>query len=136
MIKVQDIIYVAHRVPDLERILQEAEIPVKVSAVVNEHNLPELDEFLERCHRIGVSRLVLRQLYGTSWPWPSIPEAVPAGEYRGNPVLDYAGMEVTLWNFDRSTCRSLNLFADGTPEFSRPSEMATRGRTSEVQLLV
>jgi pyruvate-formate lyase-activating enzyme len=104
----------SRRVPDLERILQESEIPVKVSAVVNQHNLPELEHFLERCHRIGVSRLVLRQLYGTSWPWPRLREATPVSEFRGNPVLDYAGMEVTLWKFDQSTCRSLNLFADGT----------------------
>jgi MoaA/NifB/PqqE/SkfB family radical SAM enzyme len=104
----------SRRVPDLARILQESEIPVKVSAVVNQHSLPELELFLERCHRIGVSRLVLRQLFGTSWPWPELSDATPVGEYRGNPVLDYAGMEVTLWNFDRATCRSLNLFADGT----------------------
>jgi hypothetical protein len=28
--------------------------------------------------------------------------------------MDFSGMEVTLWSFEASTCRSLNLFADGT----------------------
>jgi hypothetical protein len=38
----------------------------------------------------------------------------PKGSYRGNAVMDFSGMEVTLWSFEAATCRSLNLFADGT----------------------
>jgi hypothetical protein len=36
------------------------------------------------------------------------------GEFRGNPVMSWGGMEVTYWDFDESRCRSINLFADGT----------------------
>jgi hypothetical protein len=28
--------------------------------------------------------------------------------------MDFFGIEVTLWSFEASTCRSLNLFGDGT----------------------
>jgi hypothetical protein len=34
--------------------------------------------------------------------------------FRGNPVLDAGGMEVTFWDWEDSDLRSLNLFADGT----------------------
>ncbi len=101
-------------VPDLARILERAAIPVKVSAVVNEHNEAGIDEFLERCRAIGVRRLVLRRLFGERRPWPAFGGLNPTSDYRGNPVMDFSGMEVTLWNFEASTCRSLNLFADGT----------------------
>jgi pyruvate-formate lyase-activating enzyme len=104
----------SRQVPDLERILERAAIPVKVSAVVNEHNEPRVEDFLERCREIGVRRLVLRRLFPDSRPWPAFAGLRPAGSYRGNPVMDSLGMEVTLWRFEASTCRSLNLFADGT----------------------
>jgi len=104
----------SRRVPDLAGILERAAIPVKVSAVVNEHNEGGIEKFLARCRRIGVRRLVLRRLFGDHTPWPSWEGLRPAGEYRGNPVMDFSGMEVTLWSFEAATCRSLNLFADGT----------------------
>ena len=104
----------SRRVPDLAGIVERASIPVKVSAVVNEHNEPGVEEFLERCRAIGVRRLVLRRLFGDPRPWPSFASLRTAGQYRGNPLMDLSGMEVTLWSFEASTCRSLNLFADGT----------------------
>jgi pyruvate-formate lyase-activating enzyme len=104
----------SRQVPDLARIVERAAIPVKVSAVVNEHNEAGVEGFLERCRGIGVRRLVLRRLFSDSRPWPSFAGLRRAGEFRGNPVMDFSGMEVTLWIFEASVCRSLNLFADGT----------------------
>jgi pyruvate-formate lyase-activating enzyme len=104
----------SRRVPDLARILERAAIPVKVSAVVNEQNEAGVESFLERCRALGVRRLVLRRLFSDPRPWPSFAGLRSVGEYRGNPVMDFCGMEVTLWSFDASSCRSLNLFADGT----------------------
>jgi len=115
--RIYDKLMGSRHVPDLARILDRAAIPVKVSAVVNEHNEPGVEEFLERCRAIGVQRLVLRRLFSEgadTRPWPSFGGLHPAGQYRGNPVMDFSGMEVTLWSFEASTCRSLNLFADGT----------------------
>lgn len=104
----------SRKVPDLERILAAATIPLKVSCLVNEHNVGEVDSFLDRCRRIGLRRLVLRRLYGDTRAWPLLRDRVPVRSYRSNPVYDWDGMEVTYWNFEESQSTSLNLFADGT----------------------
>ena len=102
------------RVPDLEAIVARARIPVKVSCVINEENIAEIDEFLRRCRDIGVRRVVLRRLYGDRREWNVLPGIAPARQYRNNPVYDLDGMEVTYWDFDATTSSSVNLFADGT----------------------
>lgn len=102
------------RVPDLARLIAASQIPVKVSCVVNEHNVHEIDAFLARCHAIGVRRLVVRKLFGETRTWAILQGLPIVRSFRGQPVMDYNGMEVTYWNFDASSCRSLNLFADGT----------------------
>jgi hypothetical protein len=102
------------RVPDLERIIARSRIPVKVSCLVNEHNVDEIDSFTERCRSIGVRRLVLRRLYGETRRWPILEGVPPASFYRNNPVYDIGGMEVTYWDFDLASSTSINLFADGT----------------------
>jgi hypothetical protein len=104
--------------PDLESILQQAKIPVKISCVVEPHNQPEVGDFLFRCQAIGVKRLVLRKLYGNTQSWSSLLDLTGLGltfrtTYRGNPVFDFQGMEVTLWDFDQAESTSLNLFANG-----------------------
>ena len=129
----------SRHVPHLTRILERAAIPVKVSAVVNEHNEPGLEEFLERCRAIGVRRLVLRRLFaegGDHRPWPFFGGLRPVGQYRGNPVMDFSGMEVTLWSFEAATCRSLNLFADGTlgTSYLLTETEEVFGRTASVSL--
>jgi len=79
-------------VPDLAAIITQSRIPVKVSCVVNEHNVREIDSFLERCRQIGVQRLVLRNLYGQACQW-QLPGGLPIkSHYRGNPVHDFHGM--------------------------------------------
>jgi MoaA/NifB/PqqE/SkfB family radical SAM enzyme len=111
-------------VPDLAQIVKRAQIPVKVSCVIDEHNREELPQFVERCQAIGIKRLVLRRLYGDaqnvgSGLAPLLGDRAghaytKRGEYRGNPVYDLDGLEVTVWNFDDCECHSLNLFSDGT----------------------
>lgn len=104
----------SRRVPDLERILAAARIPVKVSCVVNEHNVGEIDAFVRRCRALGVQRLVLRRLYGETRRWRLVEDLPLVGSFRGNPVRDCDGMEVTDWDFDATEMDSVNLFADGT----------------------
>ncbi len=101
-------------VPDLEKILQHAAIPVKVSCVLNEHNIHEIPAFLSRCAAIGVRRVVLRKLFGETRRWEVLPGERPVRFYRENPVYDIQGMEVTYWDFDATTSSSINLFSDGT----------------------
>jgi hypothetical protein len=103
------------RVPNLAEIMRQARIPVKVSCVLNEHNSGEIAEFLARCRDIGLKRLVFRQLYGDTRRWPIFDRLPQIGFYQGNPVYAYNGnLEITTWNFDQTTSRSLNLFSDGT----------------------
>jgi MoaA/NifB/PqqE/SkfB family radical SAM enzyme len=104
----------SRRVPDLGAILRDARVPVKVSCVITAHNAGQAGAFLARCREIGIRRLVFRQLYGDRRRWNVPSSLTPAGTYRDNPVYDYGGMEVTYWNFDRTTSTSLNLFSDGT----------------------
>lgn len=109
-----------HRMPDLAAIVRAACIPTKVSCLVDEHNVHEIPDFLSHCRELGVRRIVLRQPYGTSTRVRA--EAVmeklvgcrQAGSYRNSPVYDYQGLQVTCWDFARSTCTALNLFSDGT----------------------
>jgi MoaA/NifB/PqqE/SkfB family radical SAM enzyme len=104
----------SRRIPDVERILARARIPVKVSCIVNEHNIAEIPVFLDRCAALGVKRVVLRRLFGETRPWRLLEDSSPVSKFRGNPVHDVAGMEVTVWDFDTTRLASLNLFADGT----------------------
>ncbi|MBN1219522.1 MAG: radical SAM protein [Anaerolineae bacterium] len=100
--------------PDLAEIVRQAQIPVKVSCVVNQHNAAEIDEFLARCRAIGLRRIVIRQLYGDPHPWNLLIHLPQVATYHRNPVYDYHGMEVTYWNFHQTGSKSLNLFSDGT----------------------
>lgn len=102
------------KVPDLAEILRRARIPVKVSAVLDAPNHGEIDGFLRRCADLGVRRAVVRRLFGATERWPVLAGETPTGTFRGNPVYDVCGMEVTVWDFDDARFRSLNLFADGT----------------------
>jgi molybdenum cofactor biosynthesis enzyme MoaA len=104
----------SRRVPDLAAIVRAARVPVKVSCVLDEHNVGQLDRFLARCREVGIRRVVLRQLYGDARRWSLPPRLRRVGEYRHNPVYDYEGVEVTYWRFDATTSTSLNLFSDGT----------------------
>lgn len=101
-------------VPDLAELLRVSRIPIKVSCLINEHNYPEHEEFIDQCQQIGLQRLVLRSLAGETRRWNLLPGRTPIGDYRGNPVYQLGNMEVTVWNFHQSESTSLNLFADGT----------------------
>ena len=108
-----------HNPPDLARILAQAEAPVKISCLVDEHNAPGLLDFLTHCHDLGIRRLVLRKLFGDTHPMQSrleivMPALTPRASYRGNPVYQFGAMEVTVWDFLETQSRAINLFADGT----------------------
>lgn len=102
------------RVPGLATIVQAAQVPVKISCVIDEHNISQLDAFLARCREIDIRRVVLRRLYGDARRWYLPSRLWQVGEYRNNPVYDYGGMEVIYWRFDAATSTSLDLFSDGT----------------------
>jgi len=100
-------------VPDLARIVKETSIPIKLSCIVKEENEGEIDDFLRRTAEIGIQRVALRKLLGDKTLWKNI-ACEPSREYRGNPIYEIYGIEVTLWSFDSTQSRSINLFGDGT----------------------
>jgi molybdenum cofactor biosynthesis enzyme MoaA len=104
----------SRRVPDLAAILKAARVPIKLSCVLDQPNISQLGSFLARCHTLGVHRIALRRLYGDRRHWELPHELRLNGNYRDNPVYEYQGMEVTYWDFERTSSTSLNLFADGT----------------------
>jgi molybdenum cofactor biosynthesis enzyme MoaA len=114
------------RPPHLAEIVRQAQVPVKVSCLINEHNVGEVNEFLGRCRDIGIERLVFRKLYGDTRKWGILGDLPQVSVHRHNPVYDYQGMEVTYWNFDQTSSRSLNLFSDGTIS---PHYLLTRARS-------
>ncbi len=111
------------RMPDLSRILQQARVPVKISCVVNQHNARHISEFLRRCQGLNIKRVVFRPVYYPgSIPGSSsrhldcllgLPGLVQKTAYRGNPMYEYGGMQITWWDFSQSTSASLNLFSNG-----------------------
>jgi len=104
----------SRQVPDLRAILNASRIPVKISCVVTDDNEPEIGSFLARCRSLGVRRVVLRRIYGDRRPWRLFTETPARRTWRGNPVYDVDGLEVTLWSFEEAESRSINLFSDGT----------------------
>lgn len=109
-------------VPDLQQILRRSVIPVKISTLVTIENRPEIPALMTKCRELGIQRLVLRKLYGETRPDDFFPGVEPRRYFAGNPVYDCGGLEVTVWDFTRSTMRCLNLWSDGT--ISRRYELA------------
>jgi molybdenum cofactor biosynthesis enzyme MoaA len=104
--------------PNLVEIIRRAQVALKISCLVTEENAHELATFLARCQALGIRRVVLRKLHGDQRPWAEWIDAQAAGlrlcgDYRANPVYDYGGMEVTLWDFELTESRSINLFGSG-----------------------
>ena len=102
------------QVLDLAAIVQATAIPLKISTIITEQNIHEIQEIIARCRDLGISRMVLRKLYGETRDWPLFPQHEPVRFFGANPVYDLDGMEVTLWDFSRSSVRCLNLFSDGS----------------------
>ena len=104
--------------PALAEILRQARVPVKISCLVTGDNRGETGAFLERCRLLGIRRVALRKLYGERHSWRGLLSRqglhlTQRGSFRGNPVYDFEGMEVTLWDFARTQTASINLFSSG-----------------------
>jgi molybdenum cofactor biosynthesis enzyme MoaA len=106
------------KTPNLPQILQQATIPVKISCLVTAENAAEIPQFLTRCQNLMIQRVVLRKRFGERKPWDALLPTYqlflnPQDKYRSNPIYAFRGMEVTLWDFDQSSSKSINLFASG-----------------------
>jgi molybdenum cofactor biosynthesis enzyme MoaA len=102
------------QVLDLAGIVRASKIPLKISTLVTNDNINEIPFIMNRCRELGISRMVLRKLYGETRQWSLFPHCKPVRYFGGNPVYDIHGMEVTIWDFSASRVRCLNLFSDGS----------------------
>jgi MoaA/NifB/PqqE/SkfB family radical SAM enzyme len=105
------------KVLDLAAIVSAAQIPIKISTLVTEHNIAEIPVIIARCRSLGIRRMVLRHRHPDPVGTPLFPR-LGRGRlvrfYGGNPVFDVDGLEVTIWDFGGSSLSCLNLFSDGT----------------------
>lgn len=113
---------------DLPAILAVARIPVKISTLVTAENRAEIPEILAACRRLGVRRLVLRRLYGDTRSIDFFPDRAPVRCFAANPVYELDGLEVTVWDFDKTRLECLNLWSDGTIDTAYQLEEGARGR--------
>lgn len=104
----------SRNVPDIEAIVKASIIPIKVSCILTKENESEIESFLGRLSGIGIQRVVIRKLFGDIQEYQILKNRTPSSIYRENPVYNLDGMEVTVWDFGKSTSRSINLFPDGT----------------------
>jgi len=105
------------QMPNLKTILKEASnVPIKLSCVLTEDNIHQVDEYLQTAQQLGIKRIALRHLYGDDrrWPIAAFQNKQPIKYHQSNPVYDFDGLQVTHWIFDKTSGRSLNLFSDGT----------------------
>jgi MoaA/NifB/PqqE/SkfB family radical SAM enzyme len=103
-------------VPDLADVQRRLGLPLKVSVLLSPHNRQELPELLAHVRAAGVRRVALRQRLGAPDPYDPLPGLRPAGWFAGNPVYELGGLEVSVWNFARTTLSALSLLPDGRLE--------------------
>lgn len=109
-----------HGVPQMPNLLsilsQASNVPIKLSCVLTEDNIHQVDDYLENAKRLGIRRVAMRHVYGDQrrWSIPAFQNLTPIKYHQSNPVYDFDGVEVTHWIFDSTSGRSLNLFSDGT----------------------
>ena len=105
------------QMPDLKRILKEAsQVPIKLSCVLTEDNIDEVEQYLRVAKECGIKRIAMRHLYNDHRR-PRVPAfegQTPVKYHQSNPVYDFDGVQITHWIFDNTSGRSLNLFSDGT----------------------
>jgi cyclic pyranopterin phosphate synthase len=101
------------RVLDLAAILEAVEVPIKVSVLMTEHNRQELPDLLARLAAMGIRRAVLRRRVGARDEPEPLPGLRPIGQFGGNPVYDLDGLELSVWDFERTRLACLNLMPDG-----------------------
>ncbi|MCB1159436.1 MAG: radical SAM protein [Leptospiraceae bacterium] len=101
------------KMPDIKTLINKLSIPLKVSILYTKENQFELEEMLDCFLEMGVRRLVLRKVSGFEGPDNPFQNQVPLRYFGNNPVYEFRGMELSWWDFEKSSLSCLNLFADG-----------------------
>eukprot|EP00466_Bigelowiella_natans_P018590 jgi/Bigna1/90457/estExt_fgenesh1_pg.C_710022 len=116
--------------PNIKFLMQYSQIPIKLSCVLTSENIPDLDQYIDRCIEMGVKRVSFRHLFGDGEQFAAENQTItlfkdldPTRYFRGNPVYHIDNLEITHWTFEDFSKPSINLFSDGT--ISRKSEISS-----------
>ena len=109
------------RIPDIKSIVEQARIPIKLSMLITQYNVSEIDDYIQQSAALGISRIVVRKIKGrdTEFPLETIEPFKDKGIKKivfGWPVYELHGVEVTVCGFDSSTAKGVFLFSDGRLE--------------------
>jgi len=108
-------------IPDIKRITNESNIPIKLSMLLTPFNINDIPDYLKQSSGLGIKRIVIRKLKGKEKQYP-IENAKPFKYLKPNrfiftwPVYNIDGIEVTICGFDKSSAKGLFLFSDGRLE--------------------
>lgn len=101
---------------DVQTIIQQINVPIKISCIVTWDTTNELPFFIQHCKALGIKRLTLRMLSHdmTNRETYIDPQKLwwkYLRMFANNPVYDFDWLEVTLRNFQNSQISCINLYS-------------------------
>jgi len=107
------------RVPyffDIKKSIKKYKTPIKLSMLLPSTCTPALlDHYIYSCRGIGVKRIVLRQIMGEEplmFPYRML-KPYYARNFKNNKVYDVDGVEVTIWDWEKTSITGLYLMPNG-----------------------
>ena len=99
---------------DIEKIIRNSKIPIKLSMLLTEHNQGEIEDYVRNAQNLGINRVAIRKLVGRENEFKLFEGEQPLKHVFGNPVYRVGGVEVTIWDYTKSDVKGLYLFPDGS----------------------
>ncbi len=99
---------------DIDEIVRNSKIPIKLSMLLTEHNKDKIDDYVKNVKDLGISRIAIRKLVGREDEFRIFEEISPIKSIFKNPVYQIEGVEVTVWDYTKSSVKGLYLFSDGS----------------------
>jgi len=99
---------------DIQEVLRRARIPIKFSMLLTEHNQGEIEDYVKQIKELGINRMAIRKLVGREDEFKVFNGMNPKKQIFGNPVYEINGVELTVWDYTKSTVNGLYLFPDGS----------------------
>lgn len=103
--------------PNFFELLWKIKIPIKISTILTDENINEIYDFVETMYLFWIKRIVFRKLFNSKqdifWKIDLIKLWLKKTWYfMKNRVYNYKWMQITFWDFNKTQCDALNLFAN------------------------
>ena len=99
---------------NIQEIIRNSKIPIKLSMLLTEHNQPEVRSYIKNAKELQINRIAVRKIVGREDEFKIFEEREPAKHIFGNPVYEIDEVEVTVWDYTKSMVSGLYLFPDGS----------------------